>query len=64
MLSRVVMLESRTDTMVREFENTNKNNGAEFANQEREISRHRVMMNNTRTRLEDVAKHSRPFTAD
>ena len=64
MLSRVVMLESRTDTLVREFENTNKTNGAEFANQEREISRHRVMMNNTRTRLEDVAKHSRPFTAD
>ena len=63
-LSRVVMLETRTDTLVREFENASKANTAEFANQEREISRHRVMMNNTRTRLEDVAKHSRPFTAD
>ena len=64
MLSRVVMLESRTDTLVREFENASKVKGAEIANLEREISRHRVMMNNTRTRMEEVAKNSRPFTAD
>ena len=64
MLSRVVMLESRTDTLVREFENASKVKGAEIANLEREISRHRVMMNNTRTRKEEVAKNSRPFTAD